>query len=43
VTLPQRIAHCEPLSARIKDGELLVVLGRTDAQRETKPASTTQT
>jgi hypothetical protein len=34
--LPQRIAHCEPLSARVKDGELIVVLGRNNAQRETK-------
>jgi arsenite-transporting ATPase len=37
ISLPQRMAHCEPLSARIKDGELIVVLGRNDAQRETKP------
>jgi len=36
VALPQRIAHCEPLSARVKDGELIVVLGRNNAQRETK-------
>ena len=39
VSLPQRIAHCEPLSARVKDGELVVVLGRNNAQRETKPES----
>jgi arsenite-transporting ATPase len=39
VTLPQRIAHCEPLSARIHDGELVVVLGRNNAQRETKQES----
>jgi len=37
VSLPQRIAHCEPLSARVKDGELVVVLGRNYAQPETKP------
>jgi len=35
VSLPQRMARCEPLSARIKDGELTVVLGRNDAQRKT--------
>jgi arsenite-transporting ATPase len=37
ISLPQRIAHCEPLSARIQDGELIVTLGRNDGQRETKP------
>jgi arsenite-transporting ATPase len=31
VALPQRIAHCEPLGARLKDGELVVVLGRNNA------------
>jgi len=36
VSLPQRIAHCEPLSARIQDGELIVVLGRDNAHHETK-------
>lgn len=36
VSLPPRIAHCEPLSARIRDGELVVVLGRCHAQRETQ-------
>ncbi|MBZ5561047.1 MAG: TRC40/GET3/ArsA family transport-energizing ATPase [Acidobacteriia bacterium] len=36
VSLPPRIAHCEPLSARIKEGELVVVLGRCHAQRETQ-------
>jgi len=35
VSLPPRIAHCEPLSARIKDGELVVVLGRGHGQSET--------
>jgi arsenite-transporting ATPase len=39
VSLPQRIAHCEPLSARVQDGELIVVLGRNNAQRETKQES----
>jgi arsenite/tail-anchored protein-transporting ATPase len=29
VALPQRIAHCEPLGARLKDGELVVLLGQT--------------
>ena len=37
VSLPQRIAHCEPLSARVQEGELVVVLGRNNAERETKP------
>jgi arsenite-transporting ATPase len=39
VSLPQRIARCEPLSARVQDGELIVVLGRNNAQRETKQES----
>ena len=39
VSLPQRIAHCEPLSARVRDGELVVVLGRNNAQHETKKGS----
>jgi arsenite-transporting ATPase len=39
VSLPQRIAHCEPLSARVQDGELIVVLGRNNAQHETKQES----
>jgi arsenite-transporting ATPase len=36
VSLPPRLAHCEPMSARVQDGELVVVLGRNNAQRETK-------
>jgi arsenite-transporting ATPase len=36
VSLPQRIAHCEPLSARVQDGELVVVLGRNNAEHGTK-------
>ena len=36
VGLPQRMAHCEPLGARVKDGELIVVLGRNNAQPETE-------
>jgi arsenite-transporting ATPase len=36
VSLPPRMSNCEPLSARIKDGELVVVLGRNNAQSETK-------
>jgi len=36
VLLPQRMSNCEPLSARIKDGELVVVLGRNNAQSEAK-------
>jgi arsenite-transporting ATPase len=39
VSLPQRMAHCEPLSARVQDGELIVVLGRNNAQHETKQES----
>jgi arsenite-transporting ATPase len=39
VSLPQRIARCEPLSARVQDGELVVVLGRNNAERETKSPS----
>ena len=34
VSLPQRMARLEPLSARVKDGELVVVLGRKHAQSE---------
>jgi arsenite-transporting ATPase len=37
VSLPPRIAHCEPLSARIQNGELIVVLGRKNG--ETKQES----
>jgi arsenite/tail-anchored protein-transporting ATPase len=40
VALPQRVAHAEPLSARVKDGELIVVMGRNDAKRETNSKST---
>jgi arsenite-transporting ATPase len=39
VSLPQRMARCEPLSARVQDGELIVVLGGNNAQRETKQES----
>jgi arsenite-transporting ATPase len=35
VSLPQRMSGLEPLGARIKDGELVVVLGRHNAQSET--------
>jgi arsenite-transporting ATPase len=34
IALPQRVAHCEPDSARVKDGELVVVMRRNNAQRE---------
>ncbi len=34
VALPQRVAHCEPQSARISQGELTVVMGRCHAQRQ---------
>ncbi len=36
IALPQRVAHCEPESACVKDGELVVVMRRNNAQRETK-------
>jgi arsenite/tail-anchored protein-transporting ATPase len=36
VALPQRVAHCEPQSARIVQGELTVVMGRCNAQRKDK-------
>ncbi len=39
VSLPQRMRHCEPLNARIKNGELIVVLGRNYAQGETQSES----
>jgi arsenite/tail-anchored protein-transporting ATPase len=35
VALPQRVAHCEPQSARVNQGMLTVVLGRCNAQRKT--------
>jgi arsenite/tail-anchored protein-transporting ATPase len=34
VALPQRMVQFEPLSARIRDGELIVVLGREHAQKK---------
>lgn len=34
VSLPQRMARFDAVSARVKDGELIVVLGRDHAQRE---------
>jgi arsenite-transporting ATPase len=43
VSLPPRIAHCEPLNARVRDGELIVIMGRTNGQRETKPEITAAT
>ena len=39
VSLPQRMARLEPLSARIKDGELVVILGRNNAQNKTSTES----
>jgi arsenite/tail-anchored protein-transporting ATPase len=39
IALPQRVAHCEPESARVKDGELIVVMRRNNAQRETNTKS----
>jgi arsenite/tail-anchored protein-transporting ATPase len=35
VSLPTRLARYEPVSARLKDGELVVVLGRSHAQKPT--------
>jgi arsenite-transporting ATPase len=35
ISLPQRMARLEPLSARVKDGELVVVLGRNHAHNKT--------
>jgi arsenite-transporting ATPase len=43
VSLPPRIAHCEPLGARISGGELIVTLGRTNGQRETTSEITAAT
>jgi arsenite-transporting ATPase len=43
VSLPPRMARCEPLGARISGGELIVTLGRTDGQRETKSEITAAT
>ncbi len=40
VALPQRVARCEPLSARVKEGELTVVMGRNNAERKTNSKST---
>ena len=43
VSLPQRMVQCEPLGARVKNGELIVELGGSNAQskkaRETAKAS----
>lgn len=36
ILLPPRMAHCEPLGARISGGEMIVTLGRTNGQRKTK-------
>jgi arsenite-transporting ATPase len=36
VLLPPRMARCEPLGARVSDGELIVTLGRTNGQRKAK-------
>jgi len=43
VSLPPRMAHCEPLGARISDGELIVTMGRTNGQRKTKSEITPTT
>jgi arsenite/tail-anchored protein-transporting ATPase len=43
IALPQRVAHCEPESARVKDGELIVVMRRNNAQRETKSKAAART
>lgn len=36
VSLPQRMRHCEPINARVRDGELVIVFGRNYAQGETE-------
>lgn len=43
IALPQRVAHCDPESARVKDGELIVVMRRNNAQRETKSKAASRT
>ncbi len=40
VSLPQRMRHCEPISARVRDGELVIVFGRNYAQGETESKTT---
>ncbi len=36
IALPQRVARCEPLSARVRNGELVVVMGRNNAEPKTE-------
>ncbi len=43
VSLPPRIAHCEPMNARLKEGELVVTLGRNYAERQTNSQGTSPT
>jgi arsenite-transporting ATPase len=40
VSLPQRMRHCEPICARVRDGELVIVFGRNYAQGETESKAT---
>jgi len=40
VSLPQRMRHCEPINARVRDGELVIVFGRNYAQGETESKAT---
>jgi len=43
VALPQRIAHCEPLGARLKEGELVVVLGHASSKGQQGPMGEKET
>ncbi len=36
IALPQRVARCEPLSARVRNGELVVIMGRSNAESKTE-------
>ncbi len=40
VALPQRVARCEPVSARVKEGELVVIMERNNAERKTNEKKT---
>ncbi|MEJ2007366.1 MAG: TRC40/GET3/ArsA family transport-energizing ATPase [Acidobacteriota bacterium] len=40
ISLPQRVARCEPVSARVKEGELVVIMEKNNAERKTNEKST---
>jgi len=40
IALPQRVARCEPVSARVKEGELVVIMERNNAERKTNEKGT---